>query len=107
MGEGARMHCDIVVKLEPDRFRILAIGGNVRATVGLKLLPAEVDAQVGVLPAGGPRPMFVHLKLAADPIAPDALDDTPTLRALSCAGRAWPESLRVASIAPPDPAAHC
>lgn len=107
MGEGARMHCDIVVKLEPDRSRILAIGGNVRATVGLKLLPAEVDAQVGVRPAGGPRPMFVHLKLAADPIALDALDDTPTLRALSCSGRAWPESLRVASIAPPDPAAHC
>jgi len=106
MGEGARTHCDIVVKLEPDRDRILAIGGNVRATVGLKLLPAAVDAEVGLHPAGGPRPLFVHLKLAAEPIAPDALDDTPTLRALRCTGLAWPESLRAASIAPAS-AARC
>jgi len=107
MGEGARTHCDIVVKLEPDRQRILAIGGNVRSTVGLKLLPAEVDQDLGVQPAGGRRPMFVHLKLRADPIAADALDQTQTLRALSCAGGSWPAPLRAAAIVPSETALRC
>ena len=80
LGVGARMHCDIVVKVEPDRERILAIGGNVRGTVSLKLLPAA--------PRGGhlatTRRTFVHLKLRADPIEDDALNATPTFHALEC-----------------------
>ena len=80
LGVGARMHCDIVVKLEPDRGRIVAIGGNVRGTVSLKLLPAA--------PRGGhlapTRAIFAHLKLRADAIEDDALNATPTFQALEC-----------------------
>ena len=80
LGVGARMHCDIVVKLEPDRGRIVAIGGNVRGTVSLKLLPAA--------PRGGhlapARAIFAHLKLRADTIEADALNATPTFQALEC-----------------------
>ncbi len=80
LGVGARMHCDIVIKVEPDRDRILAIGGNVRGTVSLKLLPAA--------PRGGhlapTRRMFAHLKLRADPIEDDALNLSPTFQSLTC-----------------------
>ena len=80
LGVGARMHCDIVVKVEPDRERILAIGGNVRGTVSLKLLPAGLRG--GHL--APTRATFVHLKLRADPIEDDALNATPTFHALEC-----------------------
>lgn len=80
LGVGARMHCDIVVKVEPDRERILAIGGNVRGTVSLKVLPAA--------PRGGhlapTRRMFAHLKLRDGPVEDDALSRSPTFRALAC-----------------------
>ena len=80
LGVGARMHCDIVVGVEPDHERILAIGGNVRGTVSLKLLPA-------VLRSGHLAPtrrIFAHLKLRAEPIEDDALNSSPTFRALGC-----------------------
>ena len=35
MATGARTHCDIVVKVDEPAGRVLAIGGNVRGTVGL------------------------------------------------------------------------
>ena len=38
IGVGARTHCDVVVKVDEARERILAIGGNVRGVVSLKLL---------------------------------------------------------------------
>ena len=69
MGEVARTHCDVVVALDPARNRILVIGGNVRATVGLKLLPAASDGGVGLRPTGGTRPPFAHLRLRAESIA--------------------------------------
>jgi hypothetical protein len=81
MGEGARTHCDVVVKLDPDGQRILAIGGNVRSRVSMKLLPAVIEQ-------GRLRPdtdVFAHLKLRADTIEAEALDNTPTIRALGCA----------------------
>ena len=92
LGVGARMHCDIVVKLEPDQERILAIGGNVRGTVSLKLLPAA--------PRGGhlapTRRIFAHLKLRADAIEDDALNASPTFQALECtAGVVFPIELAV------------
>ena len=78
LGVDARMHCDVVVKLEADRKRILAIGGNVRGTVSLKLLPAALrDGNLAPT-----REIFAHLKLRADPIEDDALDSTPTAQAL-------------------------
>jgi hypothetical protein len=90
MGEGARTHCDVVVKLDAEAGRILAIGGNVRGSVSLKLLPAvrEPGGRVQPAPASsgpGARPLFAHLKLRAAPIAPDALDTSATIRSIGCA----------------------
>ena len=102
LGEGARTHCDVVVKLEPSRNRILTIGGNVRSTVGLKLLPAVSDDTVGLRPDGGVRPLFAHLRLTADPIGAGALDESPTMRELACRGRTIPGQLTAAALIPPD-----
>ncbi|MCY4121080.1 MAG: DUF2272 domain-containing protein [Acidobacteria bacterium] len=85
MGNGARTHCDVVVKLDRARDRILAIGGNVRGTVALKLLPAAGGPGQDLHPVGGTRPLFAHLKLRVAPIAADAFDHTPTMRLLRCA----------------------
>ena len=85
MGDGARTHCDIVVKLDPARDRILAIGGNVRGTVALKLLAAAGAPDRDLRPSGGARPLFAHLKLRAAPIEADAFDHAPTMRILRCA----------------------
>ncbi len=91
MGVGARTHCDVVVKVDEARELVLTIGGNVRGTVGLKLLPAErregkplrlIDRSA----VAGARSMFVHLKLAADAIATNAFDDSATIAALACRG---------------------
>ena len=84
MGTGARTHCDIVVKVDGVRDRILAIGGNVRGRVALKLLPAARAPGKNLHPAGGARPMFAHLKLRAAPIEADAFSHTPTMRAVGC-----------------------
>jgi hypothetical protein len=82
---GARTHCDLVVKLDDRGSRILAIGGNVRGSVSLKRIPAVRDAK-GLRPAYSPERggAFAHLKLRAPSIEPDALDRTPTVRALGC-----------------------
>ena len=84
MGVGARTHCDIVVKVEPSRRRILAIGGNVRSAVSLKLLPAAAGPGGGLRPLPGRRRIFAHLKLRFPSIAADALDHTPTMRVVRC-----------------------
>jgi hypothetical protein len=83
-GSGARTHCDIVVKLDERGERILAIGGNVRGVVSLKLLPAERVPGKGlrvVDPEESERPIFVHLKLRAQPIEADALAASATMKA--------------------------
>ncbi len=98
-GVEARMHCDIVVKLEPERERIQTIGGNVRGTVGLKLLPARWSG-AHLAPAGE---MFAHLKLRADPIEDDALERSPTLHALRCD----PEAPSLPSALPGLPVDDC
>jgi len=68
MGQGARSHCDVVVALNADIEQIKVIGGNVRGSVRMKLLPAsQTEAGRFVpLPYGG-RAMFSHLKLKAAP----------------------------------------
>ena len=91
MGVGARTHCDFVVKVDEERELVMTIGGNVRGTVGLKLLPAERVAGkplrlIDRSAVPGARSMFAHLKLAAEPIGPNALDDSPTMAALACGG---------------------
>ena len=107
LGVGARTHCDIVVKVEPARSRILAIGGNVRGAVSLKLLPAADDGPDGSLrPLPTRRRIFAHLKLRAPSIAADALDRTPTMRAAWCAdGFRLPPQAAAAS--PVGPGSRC
>ncbi len=96
MGDGARTHCDIVVQVDGARDRILAIGGNVRGTVALKLLPAAGAPGRDLRPTGGARPLFAHLKLRAAPIEADAFDHTPTMRILRCAD-GFPARARLAA----------
>jgi len=76
MGEGARTHCDIVVRVDGAGRRMLAIGGNVRGVVSLKVLPTD-----GAAPPG----MFAHLALRAPSSGPDLLGGAATIRALGCA----------------------
>lgn len=107
MGEGARTHCDVVVALDDARGRILTIGGNVRGTVSLKLMPAVRDPDVGLRPNGETRPLFAHLRLRAEPAIPDALIASPTLRALACAGGATQFRLAAAGVVSPATGARC
>lgn len=88
LGEGARTHCDIVVKVDTDAQRIMVIGGNVRGTVRMKVLPAVQDdgEALRALSDNG-RALFAHLKLQAPSIALNALDTTPTLQAFPSAYR--------------------
>jgi hypothetical protein len=84
LGSGIRSHCDIVVKVEAQRNRILAIGGNVRGSVSLKLLPAEFESGDATISrvGRGRGAVFAHLKLRAEPIADDPFRTSPTLRQL-------------------------
>jgi uncharacterized protein DUF2272 len=106
MGQGARSHCDIVVKVDRAAGRAFAIGGNVRGSVSLKIIP--VADRRGILgpaaPNRGARVMFAHLKLAGAPLDPldnEAFDASPTIRALGCAGASGaPARLAVSSLMP-------
>jgi hypothetical protein len=105
MGDGARTHCDVVVKLDPAG-RVLTIGGNVRGVVSLKVMPSAQPAARAAdsdeTPPGELRGMFAHLKLQAAPIAADALDSSPTIGALGClVGFRPPPQLAMATVAPP------
>jgi hypothetical protein len=87
LGTGIRSHCDIVIKLDPANERILAIGGNVRGAVRMKILPAVFDTNQGMQGAvesvsRGRRAVFAHLKLRAASIGADALENSPTMRAV-------------------------
>jgi hypothetical protein len=102
MGAGARTHCDIVVKVDLAAARILAVGGNVRGTVGLKILSMATAA--GTAPRSGNQPrargaraVFAHLKLRAAPSDGDAFDTSPTIKALACAGPSVAPARRAAS----------
>jgi len=85
LGVGARTHCDIVVKLDPQNQRIMLIGGNVRGWVNLKLLPAEANEAGLFAPvAYNGRHIFAHLKLQADAVPNNVFERSPTLQSLSC-----------------------
>lgn len=89
MGQGARTHCDLVVKVDDAAGRILAIGGNVRGVVGLKLIPAtRVQGRLQPALPSSARQVFAHLRLRGtpSPAALTAFDRSPTLRATACAG---------------------
>jgi hypothetical protein len=96
MGEGARTHCDVVVKVDEGSDRLAVIGGNVHRSVTMKLLPAVR----GTGPHLRPRAAFVHMKLRADPIEADALDHSATIKALGCgAGLRPPRHLAMMNVA--------
>jgi hypothetical protein len=86
MGTGARTHCDIVVTVDEAGERILAIGGNVRSIVSLKLLRAHrpTGQPLRVVDPDEERPIFAHLKLRADPIEADPLRSSPAMKAFTC-----------------------
>jgi hypothetical protein len=90
MGEGARTHCDIVIKIDGAGQRIFTIGGNVRRSVSMKALPAVRDVKKNLRPIdqsapGRARPFFAHLKLRGKSIEANAFDNSPTIKALACA----------------------
>jgi len=88
LGEGARTHCDIVVKVDTQAQKIMVIGGNVRGSVRMKVMPAAQDNGQALRPlSDNGRALFAHLKLEAPSIALDALDETPTLKAFPSARR--------------------
>lgn len=85
MGRSAGTHCDIVVRVGEDRINV--IGGNVINGVTLTILPLTHEGSAHARPVSGDdvpgaRTLFAHLKLAADPVEPDAMDHSPTIRAL-------------------------
>jgi hypothetical protein len=87
LGSGVRTHCDIIVEIDAANERILAIGGNVRGAVRLKLLPAVFASSSGQPPlvesiGRGRRAAFAHLRLDAEPIGPDGLITSATMTAL-------------------------
>jgi hypothetical protein len=91
LGEGARTHCDIVIKIDGVGQRIFTIGGNVRRSVSMKILPAVRDKRNNLRPIdqsvpGRIRPFFAHLRLRANSIEANAFDNSPTIKALACAG---------------------
>lgn len=100
LGEGARTHCDIVVKLDEVNKQIMVIGGNVRGWVRMKLLPASMENSDHLypIPYSG-RNIFAHLKLQAAPVAADAIEKSPTFQAISCKGFKTPASGSLASLA--------
>ena len=86
MGDYAPAHCDIVVRVDADRINV--IGGNVVQGVSLTILPLTADGSTHPRPLAaadlpGARTIFAHLKLQADPVEPDAMDRSPSIRALA------------------------
>jgi len=87
-GRYAPTHCDIVVKMDEAASRILVIGGNVVQSVSLTILPLRREAEGYSKPVDdsiidGARTVFAHLKLRADRVELNALDNTPTVKSLS------------------------
>ncbi len=105
LGVGARTHCDIVVEVNESAQQILTIGGNVRASVRMKVFPAGVESGGQLAPLPTSRYIFAHLRLRTDGIAADAVRQTPTLQQLACV-RPPPASFATASLALP-PATSC
>ncbi len=82
MGQGASTHCDIVVEVDAERERILAIGGNVLRAVSLKVLPGRLAPDGGVFArSANGATLYAHLKLRAEPVGPRALAESPVLAA--------------------------
>ncbi len=90
LGEGARSHCDIVVKIDEASKHIFVIGGNVHRSVSMTLLPGvrepgEQFRPVDETMLDGVRTVFAHLKHRGPAIEANALDNSPTIKTLECA----------------------
>lgn len=80
LGEGARTHCDIVVKVDAGTQMIHTIGGNVRGSVRMKLLPAVQSVGGHLYPESDRgRALFAHLRLSTAAIETNAMDNSPTM----------------------------
>ena len=62
LGEGARTHCDIVVKIDKQANTIDTIGGNVQSAVTLKRHWLAKDGRILSPVERAGRPVFAHLK---------------------------------------------
>lgn len=86
-GEYAPLHCDIVVRTDEAAGLFHMIGGNVMNGVTLTILPGVRDGAhfrpLAQDDLDGARTMFAHLKLRSPPIEPNALDASPTIRAMN------------------------
>lgn len=87
-GMSGATHCDVVVKMDARAQRVLVIGGNVFQSVSLTILPLTRDRAPFPHPIDksiidGAVSIFAHLKLKADAIESDALDNSPAIRALA------------------------
>jgi hypothetical protein len=98
LGVGARTHCDIVVEVSEPAQQILTIGGNVRASVRMKVFPAAAGNGGQLAPLPTSRYIFAHLKLRTDTITDDAVRNSPTLQALGCTQSAAPASFSTAKL---------
>jgi hypothetical protein len=84
-GPGAT-HCDVVVKIEERGGRVFVIGGNVLQSVSLTILPlirerGRPPRTASETDIAGAQTYFAHLKLRADAIEPNAMDNSPAIRA--------------------------
>ncbi len=72
-----------MVAVDETAGEIKAIGGNVRASVRLKIFPgaSEEGNYFSPLPYAG-RQLFAHLQLQADPIEKNAMNNSPTMKNL-------------------------
>ena len=109
LGVGARSHCDVVVKVDEAGKRVFVIGGNSHRSVSMILLPATREPGKHLRPGNGTelvgmRTTFAHLKLRAEPIEANALDNSPTVRSLGCAV-SFPQ--RAGAPAPAQPPQGC
>ena len=88
MGEGARTHCDIVVKVDEKNEQFLMIGGNVRGWVRLKVLPGSAPdgGNFQPVPYGG-RQIFAHLKLQEAETMNTTLEQTAVMQRLDCSAQ--------------------
>lgn len=103
LGEGARTHCDIVVEVNAHTGQILVIGGNVRASVRMKLYAAGPHPDFPHLtPLPVRRPLFAHLQLQLDGAGENGLEQTPTLQQLACSMPAAPVTFALLDLEVPD-----
>jgi hypothetical protein len=89
LGDGARTHCDVVVKVDEPGRRFFVIGGNSSRSVTMQILPGIRENGKQFRPIHGTelrglRTTFAHLKHKAPPIEANALDNSPTIKQLRC-----------------------